>query len=143
MLVECLSGTGSACPGGRNGSEGKKKAAWSDHAAFWSDWDYFDAAGADASGVEAAGAAAAGAVSDAAGVDAAGAAGSDAAGAAAAVSAGAEAWAEASEDGRPCPASPCMSTLSPPFMITNNASSAKAMKPTKTFHIVCLRNKKS
>jgi len=91
---------------------------------------YFEAAGADAAG--AAGADAAG--SDAAGAAAAGvdASGADAAGAAAG------AWADADSAGAPCD-SPCMSTLSPPFMMTNNASSANAMKPTKIFHMICLQ----
>jgi hypothetical protein len=83
---------------------------------------YLDAAGAEAAG-------AAGA-EDSAGA-AAGAAGAEAAGADAA---GAEPWSD--EDGRPWPASPCMSTLSPPFMMTNSAIRAKAMKPTKIFHMI-------
>jgi hypothetical protein len=36
------------------------------------------------------------------------------------------------------PASPCMSTLSPPLNMTNNASAANAMKPAKIFHMASL-----
>jgi hypothetical protein len=32
-----------------------------------------------------------------------------------------------------------MSTLSPPLMMTNSASRAKAMNAAKIFHMVCLR----
>jgi hypothetical protein len=112
-----------------------KKPHGAIHAAREAACRYFDAAGADAdagadaSGAEAAGAGAAGA--DAAGAEASGAAGVEAADA----DAGAEAsWL--------APASPCMSTLSPPLMMTNSASSAKAMNAAKIFHMVYLRNQK-
>jgi hypothetical protein len=59
----------------------------------------------------------------------------DAAGAAgAAVEAGADACSDA-----PWFDSPCMSTLSPTFMMTKSATSANAMKPAKTFHMADLQ----
>ncbi|MGH8806630.1 MAG: hypothetical protein ACREX0_01975 [Noviherbaspirillum sp.] len=71
---------------------------------------------------EAAGAAVAGAAS--VGVDAA----------------GADECAGAEDEGVPWPASPIMSTLLPPFMMTKSASSANAMKPTNIFHMICLQD---
>jgi len=62
----------------------------------------------------------------------------EAAGAAGVAGAAPDAGADASVVLCP-PASPCMSILSPPFMMTNSASRAKAIKATKIFHMIVSR----